>query len=552
MPGGLMNLVAYGNQNIILNGNPSKTLFKCTYSKYTNFGLQKFRTDFDGIRSLSLNNTTTLDFKILRYADLLMDTYLVVTLPDIWSPILPPNINNIGPEGDPTWRPYEFKWIKNLGSQLINKVSFMVGSQIIQEFTGQYLTNLVERDFSETKKKSYYNMTGNVPELNDPAISGARKNMYPSAYNFNDPTQPIEPSIRSRQLFIPLNIWFTLSAKMAFPLISLQYNELHIVVEIKALNDLFVVRNVANGGFDEYIKPNGDPLFDLTRFINPPPPPTSESGNITDPITDYTLDYSNITTNAWNHDIHLISTYAFLSEDEVRGFAKQEQRYLIKQVYEYDFSSLYGANRAQLYSLSMVANWMWFFQRDDAYLRNEWSNYTNWPYDYLPDDIIDPEIPENNALTITYNGTPNITPGINPSLPILVPPKNNTAIWINPQRNDANEPNIMTRWALLFDGKYRENQQDAEVFNLVEKYAKSSGFSSNGLYSYNFDLNTNPFELQPSGAVNLSKINKIEFEFNTITPLPNEDAYKYNLHVMEERYNTLIFSSGNAALMYAR
>ena len=48
MPGGLLNLISYGNQNIFLNGNPSKTLFKCKYAKYTNFGLQKFRTDFEG------------------------------------------------------------------------------------------------------------------------------------------------------------------------------------------------------------------------------------------------------------------------------------------------------------------------------------------------------------------------------------------------------------------------------------------------------------------------------------------------------------------------
>ena len=33
MPGGLMNLVAYGNQNVILNGNPKKTFFTTTYSK---------------------------------------------------------------------------------------------------------------------------------------------------------------------------------------------------------------------------------------------------------------------------------------------------------------------------------------------------------------------------------------------------------------------------------------------------------------------------------------------------------------------------------------
>ena len=52
MPGGLMNLISYGAQNIILNGNPSKTFFKATYSKYTNFGMQKFRMDYDGLRVL--------------------------------------------------------------------------------------------------------------------------------------------------------------------------------------------------------------------------------------------------------------------------------------------------------------------------------------------------------------------------------------------------------------------------------------------------------------------------------------------------------------------
>ena len=42
MPGGLLNLVSYGSQNVILNGNPSKTFFKCAYAKYTNFTNLKF------------------------------------------------------------------------------------------------------------------------------------------------------------------------------------------------------------------------------------------------------------------------------------------------------------------------------------------------------------------------------------------------------------------------------------------------------------------------------------------------------------------------------
>ena len=84
MAGGLLNLVAYGNKNIILNGNPSKTFFKTTYAKYTNFGLQKFRIDVHGPRVLLESNPTFFEFMIPRYADLLMDTYFVITIPHIW------------------------------------------------------------------------------------------------------------------------------------------------------------------------------------------------------------------------------------------------------------------------------------------------------------------------------------------------------------------------------------------------------------------------------------------------------------------------------------
>ena len=34
MAGGLLNLIAVGNQNIILNGNPTKSFFKTKYAKY--------------------------------------------------------------------------------------------------------------------------------------------------------------------------------------------------------------------------------------------------------------------------------------------------------------------------------------------------------------------------------------------------------------------------------------------------------------------------------------------------------------------------------------
>ncbi len=54
MPGGLMQLVSQGQQNIVLNGNPTKSFFKSTYHQYTNFGLQKFRVDYEGSKTLRL------------------------------------------------------------------------------------------------------------------------------------------------------------------------------------------------------------------------------------------------------------------------------------------------------------------------------------------------------------------------------------------------------------------------------------------------------------------------------------------------------------------
>ena len=219
MPGGLLNIVAYGNQNVYLNGNPSKTFFKTTYKKYTNFGLQKFRLDFDGQRSLRLSESSKFTFRMKRYAELLLDTYLVVQLPTIWSPIYPPQ------DCSGNWAPYEFKWIDNLGTQMIEEVEISVGGQTLNRYSGAYLLAMVQRDFTTVKKALYDKMTGNVAELNDPGNVGPRVNAYPNAYHTDNPVGP-EPSIRARKLYIPINFWFTLAAKMAFPLVALQYNEL--------------------------------------------------------------------------------------------------------------------------------------------------------------------------------------------------------------------------------------------------------------------------------------------------------------------------------------
>ena len=46
MGGGLMQLVAYGAQDIYLTGNPQITFFKVVYRRHTNFSMESHRTNF--------------------------------------------------------------------------------------------------------------------------------------------------------------------------------------------------------------------------------------------------------------------------------------------------------------------------------------------------------------------------------------------------------------------------------------------------------------------------------------------------------------------------
>jgi hypothetical protein len=556
MAGGLLNLVSSGQQNVVLNGNPSKTFWKSSYLKYTNFGMQKFRIDFEGSTTLRLAETSTFQFKIPRYADLLMDTYIVVNLPNIWSPILPPQ-ETLNPDGTITysdWVPYEFKWIDYLGAQMISKISITCGNQKLQEYSGSYLLNSALRDFNGTKLDLFFRMIGNVPELFDPANAYGRVNSYPNAYYTDNPAGA-EPSIRGRQLFIPLNSWFSLKSQMAFPLVSLQYNELQINVTFRPINELFRIRNV----FDSinnypYIAPNFNQYQNqMYRFLQTPPDENLGLNSYLDQ------------RSVWFPDIHLISTYCFLSNDESRIFAKNEQKYLFRQVNENVFYNVTGANKVDLDSISLVSSWLFYFQRSDVNLRNEWSNYTNWPYNNLPYNVV--PAPVNGKFNLINHGS--IGPGINPNGSL-------TGYEISGIYNPQNVYQILLTMAILLDGQYRENTFSAGIFNYIEKYTRTPGTAPDGLYCYNFCLNTSPFELQPSGAINMNRFNLVQLEFNTIVPPLDPYAqvlticdpesgdivginkptwriyeYNYNLYVMEERINMVVFVGGNAGLMYA-
>lgn len=559
MPGGLLNIVSTGQQNIILNGNPQKSFFKATYKKYTNFGKQNFRLDYEGTPQLNLTTETTYTFKVKRYADLLMDCYICVTLPNIWSPIYPPQtyVNSDGTEVYSDWSPYEFAWIKNIGAEIISKVTIQCGNQQLQQFSGKYILSSTQRDFNSQKLGLFNEMIGNIPELNDPGNSGPRVNAYPNAY-YTTSSAGAQPSIMGRTLWIPLNSWFCMTSVQAFPLVALQYNELSINVSFRPLNEWFTIRDVIDyqNNFP-IVAPNfNQSHMQFYRFLQTPP---DEKLNVDS--------YIDTRTN-WFVDINLNCTYCFLSSDEANIFAKNEQKYLFKQIHEKPFYNITGQNRIDLDSIGMVISWMFYFQRSDVNLRNQWTNYTNWPYETMPQDVV-PASTAGDVSNPNPIGPSQLGPGLNPDGTL-------SGLYYTGVYNPQNLKDILVALGILLDGQYRENILPAGVYNFVEKYIRTSGFAPPGLYCYNFCLNTDPYSIQPSGAINTSRFTNVQFEFTTITPPVDPYAqvlticdpatgdivginkptwrlydYNFNMYLMEERVNMVIFVGGNAGLLYA-
>ena len=79
MPGALMQLVAYGAQDVYLTGNPQMTFWKAVYKRHTNFAIESIEQVFNGQGDFG----SYLQCLVGRNGDLIHSTYLVVTLPEI-------------------------------------------------------------------------------------------------------------------------------------------------------------------------------------------------------------------------------------------------------------------------------------------------------------------------------------------------------------------------------------------------------------------------------------------------------------------------------------
>ena len=500
MPGGLLQLVAIGAQNELINGNPSMTHFRAVYRRHTNFAMEAIRMTFSS-SNLEFAQTTkrTISCRIDRYAQMIHDTYLVLTLPDIWSPLSYLGTTNAPPSNyDPRSNSigYEFKWIENIGYNLIDHVEITANGQVLQRLTGEWLKFYSYLTHDPNKRKLVDEMVGNVPELYDPGNAYDRINQYPHAITpLNFPggipnTKTPEPSIRSRQLVIPLHFWFCENPGMALPLVSMQNSDVAINVTFRPLNELYTIVDInpLSSTYGERVR-SSTPDNSIGRFLSPPT---------------LTGTQSNPTLTTFFPDPYLEGNFIYLTEMEMAQLATADQTFLVKTVVFVNNPGQYGGNSdIEIPFFNLVTRLVWSAQRSDKILTNDWDNYTNW------DDPKRAPFTTVGTANDIYSSVTNST-------------QTQTYLYSSGQLQITSvyPRDALTQGQLLLDGKERFSVKPSSYFSLIQMYKHTTGNAPEipGVYMYSFALNNDLY--QPSGAINGSMFNKVTLRLTLQQPLP--------------------------------
>lgn len=185
MGGGLMQLVAYGAQDVHLTGNPQISFFKVVYRRHTNFSMESIEQSFNGNPALGNRVTCTIS----RNGDLVTNMWLEA------------KITNKG------------NCVNSFGHALIEYVELEIGGQRIDKHYGEWLEIWSELTLPEEKREGFKEMIGRRD-------AGSGK----------------EPE--SSKFYIPLQFFFCRNPGLALPLIALQYHEVKINIKFRDASSL--------------------------------------------------------------------------------------------------------------------------------------------------------------------------------------------------------------------------------------------------------------------------------------------------------------------------
>jgi hypothetical protein len=231
MGGALMQLVAYGAQDVFLTGTPEITFWKVSYRRHTNFAMESIEQTFSGQADFGRRVTCTIS----RNGDLAYRTYLQVTLPEINQ-----DMKTSGSDG------VYARWLDYIGEQLVAQVEVEIGGQRIDRQYGDWMHIWNQLTLSSEQQRGYFKMIGNTTQLTyitDPAFAAVAG---PCA-SAGGPSQVCAPrnALPETTLYVPLQFWFCRNPGLALPLIALQYHEVKINIDFRPIGEcLWAVKNL--------------------------------------------------------------------------------------------------------------------------------------------------------------------------------------------------------------------------------------------------------------------------------------------------------------------
>jgi hypothetical protein len=493
MGGGLIQLAAYGIENYYLTEDPQITYFKIVYRRHTNFSIEPIPQFFN----IKANFSNRVSCTISKIGDLINRTYIVIDLPNI--PTLPNNA--------------KVRWINNIGYGLIKTVEFEVGGKIIDSSYGDWLYI-----WNELNKRDIDDIIGNVPELIDYSSS---KNGY--------------------RLYVPLSFYFCRNVSLSLPIIALEYNEVKINVEFNDISNCLIVGPTHYICLEDSIclfKPYEmlqiDDTDNYVQFINFDSSSlkmgyvkmdnnvglavgmvltgleTRYQTKVYDPSTNQfkmiktndeilNLTKSNMTfRNIYNLtlvDAYLLVDYVYLDNLERLKFAKSNHEYLI-DVCQFD-------NDKMIFNSNNKIKIGYFNPTKEIIIRAQ--------YDYMINDY--------------YKDTFNYTTSFNPK----------------------NAKSLIKKMMIKLNGFNREIDYDKMFYTYIQALQHHSSLPPLGLFMYSFSLK--PFDSQPSGSCNFSKIDDITIDI-TVEPISYNRtakikiyAFSWNIFRIMDGIGGLVFSS---------
>ena len=372
--GGLMQLVAYGAQDVYLTANPQVTFFKQLYRRHSNFAMESIEQTFNGVGNFGKRVQCTIS----RNGDLITRVYVQVTLPAIDQTVVTSPVTAMS-------------WVPFLGQYLIDNVYVEIGGQQIDKHYGEWLHVWNELTLPAGKKLAYLNMVngyGGASLQPDEDCTACQTELSsldavtlsclnPTLANFGtdcaigpdtcvhgfNQTNSLVKCIPEQTLYIPLEFWFNRHTGLALPLIALQYHEVKINVEFNQVQYLVNVSGSTGAASAAVSALNNKGLAACSLYVD----------------------------------------YIYLDTEERRRFAQVAHEYLIEQLQFTGTESVTStSNKIQLSFNHPCKELVWVVQ-NPSYV--DCNSQTNAPWRYTDANLGNPTV----VAKIQLNGQDRFT-----------------------------------------------------------------------------------------------------------------------------------------------